>query len=73
MIANWAADNHRVAGLRIRGGDRNPIGNQPYSGGGDEQLVGATAIDHLRVAGHDRDTGVRSGLRHRVHHPLQVP
>src|SRR5208337_5087524 len=72
MIAHRAADNHHVAGSGVRRGDGYPIGNEPDTGGGDEEFVGATAVDHLRVAGYDGDTSLRSGLRHRLRDPLEI-
>jgi hypothetical protein len=68
VIADRAREEDAVAGLRTAEGRAHA----PDAGGGDEQAVGATALDHLGVAGDDSDTGRLGCARHRPRDAAEI-
>ena len=68
VVADRAGDEHAVA--RLRPPEGRP--HAPDAGGRDEEAVGAPALDHLRVAGDDRDARLLGGAGHRLRDPAKV-
>ena len=48
------------------------IRHQPNSRGVDEELIAASLLDNLGIAGHNLHTGIRGCLAERVDHPAQL-
>ncbi len=64
MLAECAADEHRVARAGAAGGQRDSLRNNSDAGSIDEQLVGRPALHNLRITRYDGNT---SAVRHVAH------
>jgi hypothetical protein len=65
VVADRAGDEHPVAGLDRGGGERKVVLDHPDPRGVDVEPVGLAALDHLGVAGGDRDARRLGGGAHR--------
>ena len=73
VVAERARDEHAVAGLDLRRPELDARRHEADAGRGHVEAVGLAALDHLRVAGRDRDTRrAPAASRHRRRDPAQV-
>src|SRR5664279_1895935 len=72
VIAHAAGDQDCIAGARALARNFNAGRHHADAGGVDEEAVGLAALDHLGVAGDDRDAGGARGCAHRTGDALEI-
>ena len=72
VVAQRAVDEHRVAGPGLAPPGGEVVAQLADAGGGDEDAVGAAALDHLGVAGDQRHARGAGGGGHGVRDAVQV-